>query len=120
MPRFIFRDGQMVEVVRGPRQPSVFPNIRGDLPEYVSPVTGAPVDGRAARREDLKRAGCREVDPSEGPRDRGMYSESMAERYGAEVIERPAAPQHVADWYAGRGVERASVDLPPIMPLAGT
>jgi len=41
------------------------PYIRGDLPAYVSPVTGKPVDGRAARREDLARTGCREVDPSE-------------------------------------------------------
>lgn len=36
-----------------------------DLPEYISPITGKPVDGRAARREELKRSGCREVDPSE-------------------------------------------------------
>lgn len=43
--------------------PTVF--IQSDLPEYRSPVTGLPVDGRAARREDLERAGCREVDPSE-------------------------------------------------------
>jgi hypothetical protein len=43
--------------------PTVY--IMRDLPEYRSPVTGLPVDGRAARREDLARAGCREVDPSE-------------------------------------------------------
>ena len=36
-----------------------------DLPEYISPLTGRPVDGRTARREELKRNGCREVDPSE-------------------------------------------------------
>lgn len=41
------------------------PQVNGDIPEYLSPVTGLPVDGRAARREDLKRSGCREVDPSE-------------------------------------------------------
>ena len=39
--------------------------VISDLPEYFSPVTGRPVDGRSARREDLARAGCREVDPSE-------------------------------------------------------
>jgi len=33
--------------------------IRVDIPAYVSPVTGNLVDGRAARREDLKRSGCR-------------------------------------------------------------
>lgn len=41
------------------------PYTAGDLPEYVSPVTGKPVDGRRARREDLARNDCREVDPSE-------------------------------------------------------
>lgn len=41
------------------------PYVRGDLPAYKSPVTGKVVDGRAARREDLARSGCREVDPSE-------------------------------------------------------
>lgn len=41
------------------------PFVRSDLPIYFSPVTGKPVEGRAARREDLARSGCREVDPSE-------------------------------------------------------
>ena len=45
------------------------PYVRGDLPTYISPVTGKPVEGRAARREDLARSGCREVDPSERPKD---------------------------------------------------
>lgn len=39
--------------------------IAPDLPEYTSPITGKPVCGRKQRREDLKRSGCREVDPSE-------------------------------------------------------
>lgn len=41
------------------------PYIRGDLPAYKSPVTGKVIEGRAARREDLARTGCRELDPSE-------------------------------------------------------
>jgi hypothetical protein len=41
------------------------PYVRGDLPAYKSPVTGKVIEGRAARREDLARSGCREVDPSE-------------------------------------------------------
>lgn len=41
------------------------PYIRSDLPAYISPVTRKPIEGRAARREDLARSGCREVDPSE-------------------------------------------------------
>lgn len=41
------------------------PRITRDVPSYISPVTRKPVDGRAAQREDLKRAGCRVADPSE-------------------------------------------------------
>ena len=41
------------------------PYIRSDLPPYQSPITGKMIEGRAARREDLARSGCREIDPSE-------------------------------------------------------
>lgn len=41
------------------------PYVRGDIKPYTSPVTGKLIEGRAARREDLARSGCREVDPSE-------------------------------------------------------
>ncbi len=41
------------------------PFVLGDLPDYVSPLGSGVISGRAARREDLKRHGCREVDPSE-------------------------------------------------------
>jgi hypothetical protein len=51
------------------------PQICSDIPGYVSmgrvetDENGRPkqvwVDGRYARREDLKRSGCRELDPSE-------------------------------------------------------
>jgi hypothetical protein len=39
------------------------PMIAPDLPGYLSPVSEKWVEGRAARREDLKRTGCR---PYEG------------------------------------------------------
>ena len=41
------------------------PYIRSDIKPYTSPVTGKVIEGRAARREDLARSGCREVDPIE-------------------------------------------------------
>lgn len=57
--RFVQRNGELIEVtvdyVPEPRGPLVF----GDLPAYQSPVTGKLVDGRVARREDLKRTGSR-------------------------------------------------------------
>jgi len=36
-----------------------------DLPGYKSPLGTGWIEGRYQRREDLKRHGCREVDPSE-------------------------------------------------------
>ena len=41
------------------------PYVASDLPAYKSPLGTGVVDGRAARREDLKRNNCREVDPGE-------------------------------------------------------
>jgi hypothetical protein len=39
------------------------PQIVSDLPAYMSPLGTGLIDGRRARREDLKRNNCREVDP---------------------------------------------------------
>lgn len=39
--------------------------VMPDMPDYISPVTRKLVSGRTQRREDLLRAGCRAVDPSE-------------------------------------------------------
>lgn len=43
------------------------PMINSEIPDYQSPVTGEWVSGRAARREDLKKHGCHEVDPPSKP-----------------------------------------------------
>lgn len=37
----------------------VAPAVAADLPGYESPATGKWVEGRSARREDLRRSGCR-------------------------------------------------------------
>lgn len=74
MARYVWRDGKFVDKSTGEpllteeqRNSTVIamPYVRGDIPAYVSPVTGKLIDGRSARREDLARTGCREVDPSE-------------------------------------------------------
>jgi hypothetical protein len=67
---YIIRDGAVInkrtgQVVDLDDSAVCAPLIVSDLPEYISPVTRKPIEGRAARREDLKRSGCREVDPSE-------------------------------------------------------
>ena len=43
------------------------PYVASDIKPYQSPITGKLIESRSARREDLARSGCREVDPSERP-----------------------------------------------------
>lgn len=61
------------------------PQVMRDTPEYLSPVTGRPIDGRAARREDLKRNNCYEIDPPRRPR--GFKNPAFAAKYGKRVNE---------------------------------
>ena len=69
---------------RGP-EPSI-PMVVSDTPEYLSPVTGRPVDGRRARREDLARSGCVPFEPLSN-RPRGVGNPKMAAKYGVKLDE---------------------------------
>lgn len=60
------------------------PFVVSDTPGYKSPVGNGWIEGRAARREDLKRSGCREVDPSEYRP--AYHSKATAERHGREWL----------------------------------
>jgi hypothetical protein len=68
MPRYRWNpeSGTVEEVTAfgADHAPQLFQIIR-DLPAYKSPLGDGWVDGRAARREHLKRTGCREVEPGE-------------------------------------------------------
>lgn len=64
MPRYRWNGAELVEVTaEEPRAAGV--QIIRDLPAYRSPLGDGWIEGRAARREHLKRTGSREVDPSE-------------------------------------------------------
>lgn len=72
MAKYTWRNGDWLDK-DGNRAPDVsdgmqLPQILSDLPGYMSVASGKWVEGRAARRDDLARTGCREVDPSEGPK----------------------------------------------------
>lgn len=75
------------------------PAVQADLPGYVSPATGKWIDGRAARREDLKAAGCR---PWEG-----FDAENREARKRAHEIEAKA------DAHLDASARRALAELPP-------
>lgn len=108
MTTYVLKGNRLVDKATGKPTPDVstgihVPQIQSDLPAYFSVASGKWVDGRRARRDDLKRTGCREVDPSEGPKY--CTSKKWAERLGMEWNNAPGAskPKHrPADWSATR------------------
>ena len=82
--RYIWRGGEWVDVRGfGPPQLARTPYIWSDLPAYKSPLGTGVVDGRTARREELKRHNCREVEPSEF---NAVYrNPKFAKKYGLEL-----------------------------------
>lgn len=69
MTRYVRRDGQWIDKQTG--EPMEVPDavaaplIVSDLPAYMSPMGSGLIDGRRARREDMKRHNVREVAPDE-------------------------------------------------------
>lgn len=95
---YVLRNGRMVNKQTGEPLndndeyvPSV-PYVAPDLPAYYSHASLKMVEGRTARREDLKRTGCREVDPSEGPKT--CKTEKWARRLGVEHDPNAGRPRH--------------------------
>jgi hypothetical protein len=68
-----------------PRQSRV--QIMRDLPAYKSPLGDGVIEGRAARREHLKRNNCREVEPSEWKG--GVRNHDFAKRWGVQPTGDP-------------------------------
>jgi len=87
-----FVDKDLAGEVRRPDGNKLY--VMRDTPEYLSPLGTGLISGRAARREDLKRGGCREVDPSE--RKREAKSEKWARRLGYE--HNPQAGYRPREW----------------------
>lgn len=70
MTRYVWRDGHFRDLKTNepmdlPKREIATPTVISDLPAYMSPLGTGLIDGRRARREDLKRHNCREVDPGE-------------------------------------------------------
>ena len=92
--------GELVEIPWDRKQQSLAPTVWNDLPGYESPIDGRWVEGRKARREDLKRSGCRPYEGREQEmkeaakvrqaqeRQLDHLAEKMAHRAWAEAPER--------------------------------
>jgi hypothetical protein len=70
----------LVEVGLQHKEPFA-PAVFGDLPGYESPVTGKWIEGKRARREDLKRTGSR---PYEGRKVEEQIAASFREARARE------------------------------------
>lgn len=80
---------ELVEVSSNRRQvksAAVF----GDLPGYESPVSGKWIEGRKARREDLKRTGCRPYEGREQEEKEARRHRIEQERKLDQLAERMA------------------------------
>ena len=64
--------------------------IWADLPAYESPIDGRIIEGRAQRREDLKRNGCREYDPGmkQDAQRNNQENNAQLDRIIGESVER--------------------------------
>lgn len=69
--------------------------IASDIPDYMSPLGNGLISGRRARREELKRNNCREVDPAEFKP--AFYNKKFAAKRGLPVSEgaAPSKPWNV-------------------------
>lgn len=86
--RFLWRGGEWVDVRDlGPRPPSRTPHIWSDLPAYKSPLGTGVIEGRAARREEMKRSNCREVAPDEWKG--GYRNAAFCRKHGLEQTGDP-------------------------------
>lgn len=68
--RYVLRGEQWVSKATGKPMKTAgdfvpTPQITRDIAPYMSMASKQMIDGRAAQREDLKRTGCRVVDPGE-------------------------------------------------------
>lgn len=81
--KFYLADEPIPERARGPRGSVPVPYLTRDLPAYKSPLGDGVIEGRAARREHLKRTGKREVDPSEFKPS--YVNPSVAKKLGEEL-----------------------------------
>ena len=71
------------------------PMIQSDIAGYQSMASGKWIDGRSDQREDLKRTGCRVLEPDEGPKY--CRTKKWAKRLGLEwnPDARPKHRQHL-------------------------
>ena len=93
MARYVFRDGQFVDRRTGAPMVKPFagqivaPSVISDIPEYASPIDGRIIGSRSERRDDLKRNGCVEYEPSLSPTKGKFRNPDFCRKRGLQVSE---------------------------------
>lgn len=95
MTVYVRRNGKMVNKNTGEpmvtpemmAQPVKVPMIISDIEPYTSPVDGRVVNSRSDRRDDLKRHGCVEYEPSMSPTKGKIRNKAFAAKRGLQVSE---------------------------------
>lgn len=77
-----------------------------DIPAYESPITGEWIEGRAARRNDLAKHGCR---PWEGMEQEQKVAAEARKRIDAE-IDKQIETAAVDAWQALKPEQRRSLE----------
>ena len=102
-------DPNLKELVRvRARRQEALHFIQPDLPGYQSPITGQWIEGRKARREDLKRHECRPWEGREQEAKEAAKVRAEADRRLDQIAERMAhrawaeAPERVRKVFRGR------------------
>ncbi|MBX4931290.1 hypothetical protein [Rhizobium bangladeshense] len=95
MAVYVRKNGVMVEKATGSpmltdedrAKPIAVPFVMSDIPEYRSPIDGRLIGSRTQRRDDLKRNGCVEYEPSISPTKGKIRNKAFAAKRGLKVSE---------------------------------
>ena len=83
---FVDRDGNPMEIPE--RDGLCVPTVIPDIPAYQSPIDGAYVSGRAARRYDLEKHNCVLYDEAFEPvSKKGFKNERFAQKYNLPQVK---------------------------------
>lgn len=89
MPKYFYRNGQMVDADGMPMlnqeersRPPQLPRVMADLPGYRSPVTGEWIEGKRARRYDLEKHNCIDARDLPSPTNGKLKNRRFAEKRG--------------------------------------
>lgn len=106
--RFVWDPATQDLVEASPRRAAALHFIQTDLPGYESPITGAWVEGRKARREDLRKHGCRPWEGREAEEKEAARGNAAKERALDQLAEKMAhkawdiAPERVRKVFRSR------------------